>query len=178
MEQLVFEIDLSAKNAGSYCVTRKTYPWGIFDGQPVPAEISGELVSHTDCKGFASAKQTSMKISSGESCVEYTFDSETGKLSIKHINAAFNCCPEDISCTISTVNDTIFIRETEVDGLCNCLCLFDLDIELEGLLPTSYYAKFEEPYLDKDEKLEFEINLQDKPSGSYCTTREEYPWGL
>jgi hypothetical protein len=178
MEQLVFEIDLTENTTGSYCVTRKIYPWGIFYGQEEPAEILGELVNHTDCKGYSSAVQTSMDISSGESCVEYNFDSETGNLSMKHINATFNCCPENIDCTISTESDTIYIRETEIDGLCDCLCLFDLDIQLEGLLPTRYYVIFQEQYLDKDEKLEFVIDLQYHPIGSYCVSREEYPWGI
>ncbi len=178
MEKLEFKIDLATAIIGSMCVTRKLYPWGISDIHEEPPDISGELLNHSDCKTYETALQTSMDISSGNSCVEYSYNSSTGSLTMRHINAAYNCCPEEISCTISNVGDTIYIQEVETAGLCDCLCLFDLDIQLEAILPTSYFVKFIEPYLNRDEKMEFEINLQDKPSGSYCVTREEYPWGL
>jgi hypothetical protein len=178
MKEITFDIDLAESTSGTYCVTRKIYPWGVFDGQEEPAEITGEIISHTDCKSFSSEMQISKDISSNESCAEYTYDPETGIMSMKHINATFNCCPEGIHCTISTSGDTIIIREAEDNGLCDCLCLFDADIQIDGLQPKIYFIKFKEPYLNKDAKLEFTIDLQNALSGDYCVTREEYPWGM
>ncbi len=142
-----------------------------------PSISGGGLVSNTDCK-FDKAVSTVSEKPDSISCVEYSFNSETGKLSLKHINAGFNCCPGELSCDVSLSGDTIIIAESEQAPMCNCNCLFDLDIVVNDVSAASYHVKFIEPYAGEQEKLEFSIDLSDETEGSFCVTRTQYPWGL
>jgi hypothetical protein len=78
--------------------------------------ISGQLIKHTSCKdNFKSASEITPD---SLSCIDYYFDQN--KLSLKHINAGFNCCPERLWCNISLKNDTIIVQEFEKSALCDC----------------------------------------------------------
>jgi hypothetical protein len=174
-ERIVFAIDLSAGSEGSYCVTRKSYPWGLFDYNQDPvAEISGELVSHTGCKGAEDILKNDVPDTT--SCIIYTYNPVTGELSLKHVNAGFNCCPGTLYCTVSQQQDTICLQEYETESMCDCNCLFDLDIKLTDVQPAKYYLKIIEPYAADEEKLYFGLDLQNDHSGSYCVNRNHYPW--
>jgi len=98
-------------------------------------------------------------------------------LTINHINAGFNCCPFDLSCQVSVINDTIMIRETEKEQGCNCLCLFDLDIELKDVDPKKYQVRFIEPYAEGQAPLMFEMDLSAQNEDEICVIRKMYPWG-
>src|SRR4030042_6591239 len=139
--------------------------------------FSGKLISHTGCK---SSKSTMINSDTPDtlSCAEYTFNETDNQLIIKHINAGFNCCPESLYCDIELKNDSIFIHEHEIDGLCNCDCLFDLDIEITGVKAKKYQVKFVEPYTGNQKAIEFEMDLTSNHGGSVCVTRKQYPWGV
>ncbi len=137
---------------------------------PISQNMTGKLVSHSDCKSNKSVFADTV------SCVEYSFQPSSGKLLLKHINSAFNCCPGEISCLVSILNDTITIIEQESQTLCNCDCIYDLDIEVNGVTAKMYRLKFIEPYLGDQEPLDFMINLATEVTGSLCVTRTNYPW--
>ena len=64
------------------------------------------------------------------------------------------------------------------NGGCYCLCLFDVDYEIVNLPPDEYVVTVIEPYVPPgEEPLEFMVDLRTTPSGSYCVTRDFYPWG-
>jgi hypothetical protein len=135
---------------------------------------TGKIVSQSACKGksspfFADTIRTL-------SCAKYTFELEKKKVLMKHINAGFNCCPK-IACNINLRFDTIFINEIEIYGICGCLCLYDLDIEINDVEQKCYQVKFIEPYCGNQESLCFEMNLIKDKSGTYCAQRLNYPWG-
>jgi hypothetical protein len=136
----------------------------------------GKLISHSPCKNEKLA-DIATDIPDTQSCINYSFDVTAGKLYIAHINAGFNCCPESLYCTISIENDTLIIEEHEEMGLCNCDCLFDLEIEINEIGAGKYPVKIIEPYSYDQEKLDFTIDLAVDPAGSYCVTRNQYPWG-
>ena len=138
--------------------------------------ITGGLVKNSACKSKSEVSNTG--IPSDQSCITYAFEKSTGKLSVKHINAAFNCCPGDLTCTVKLSGDTIIIQESEEKAMCNCDCLFDLDIEATGVTSGKYQVKFVEPYSGNQEKIVFEIDLVNKPEGTFCATRNKYPWGI
>jgi hypothetical protein len=140
-------------------------------------DFSGKLTTHSTCKSFKTTN-TESGIPDTLSCVEFTFEGADNKLLIKHINAGFNCCPESLYCDIVLENDTIFIHEHEKDGMCDCLCLFDLNIEITGVEAKKYQVKFIEPYAIDQEKLDFEADLKNNPTASVCVTRKKYPWGV
>ena len=136
--------------------------------------VTGQLIKHTSCKdNFKSASEIT---SDSLSCIDYYFDQN--KLSLKHINAGFNCCPESLWCTISVKNDTIIVQEFEKSALCRCNCLYDLDIQVTGIAEKKYILKFVEPYCGEQEKLIFEIDLKEETEGLFCVIRKQYPWGI
>jgi len=140
-------------------------------------EICGQLVHHTNCKNFfknADAIQAADSIS----CVEYSYEASGKQLVLKHINAGFNCCPDYLYCTVHLKNDTIIIREHEASSLCDCSCLYDLDMEISGVQARKYQVRFIEPYAGNQEELVFEMDLSEGSSGSFCVTRKLYPWGV
>ena len=110
-----------------------------------------------------------------EDCVEYTYSGDT--LSITHVNSAFNCCPKEILVNASVSGDTIVIVERESEGLCDCICLYDLDIEVLNLIPSKYTVVIKEQYICKgDEPVIFPLDLTGGTSGSFCFKRSCYPW--
>jgi len=144
------------------------------DSQTCP--IDGKVISYTDCKEFKSTFQTE-DYSSSTSCVTYTYNSQNEKLSLKHINAGFNCCPGVLYCNIQVSGDSIIIREFEEAPQCNCNCLFDLNIEVTGVEMRNYIIKFDEPYCGDQQKLIFGADLSAASSGEHCVNRDTYPWG-
>lgn len=139
-------------------------------------EISGKLVQYSGCGGFKSAR--SMPASTDTlSCVDYSFDKTTGKLTLLHRKTGFNCCPESLMCKISVNKDTIILEESEKKAGCKCNCLFDMEIEVNGVEAKDYWIRFIEPYALYQPKLIFKISLSKTTTGSYCVSRKKYPWG-
>jgi hypothetical protein len=172
-EKLEFAIDLSSAASGMHCVDRMHYPWD--DGQSGSAP-EGELVGYTGCKSHADFIGGDV-VPHDESCIEYFYNGN-GVLELDHVNAIFNCCPDEISADVRIEDDTIIIEETEslASGGCDCLCLFDLEFTVTDLEPGVYQVKVIELYLrGDDEKLEFEIDLVTSPTGRYCVKRPYNP---
>ncbi len=139
--------------------------------------LRGELIDHSDCKLLKSTFDDS-ETPDSLTCVNYSYDPSNNILSLQHINAGFNCCPESLYCSIKLVNDTILIQEFEKSSLCNCCCLFDLNIEIEGVDSKMYTIKFIEPYRNDEEELIFKVNFVQQNSGSFCLVRNSYPWDI
>lgn len=140
--------------------------------------LSGKLLDYSDCKDFTKSATNAVTIADTLSCMQYQYDVEKRLLKVKHVNTGFNCCPGELYCSFSMISDTIVIKESEKSPMCNCNCLFDLDIEIAGVDARKYQLKVVEPYAVEMEKLLFEINLALEPEGSFCVTRKTYPWGV
>ena len=140
---------------------------------PDPAGPSGSLIDYLGCKEFPEGRGTP----TDSSCVYYHYDI-AGNLFLKHINAGFNCCPDSLDADIIFEDNMITIEEIEFGGLCDCNCLFDLDLEIIDLPPGVYTVYFHEPYRNpEDPVLEFELDLSVPTSGIHCVPRQHYPWG-
>lgn len=146
--------------------------------QPQTSTIKGQLVSHSSCK--SSLKSTPEVDTSPDSlsCIEYTFNNETKTLIINHTNAAFNCCPDSLYCTVTVKGDTLLIQEFEQSSLCSCNCLYDLTIEVDSLDVKAYHMVFIEPYVRDEAQLIVDMDLTQSYHGTYCITRKFYPWGM
>ncbi len=133
----------------------------------------GTYIGDTGCKD-----QMKDVTSSNQECFEFDFTlGNQGSLSIWHVNAGFNCCPGDMNIVITIHNDTITIDETQVEGLCECLCLFDVEYGIGGLEPGIYSVIFYSPVLiPGDEPLQATIDLTEDNSGTICVERTHYPW--
>ncbi len=140
-------------------------------------QIEGKLISNSVCKDLKSSNFTTVTPDS-ISLVEYTFDAVRNLLTLKHINAGFNCCPDSLYCAITVIGNTILIEEFEKAALCHCNCLYDLEIEINGVEAKKYELKFTEPYIGDQEEIIFEINLGNAITGSHEVNRKQYPWGM
>ena len=139
-------------------------------------DANGILTGFTTCKSEKNFYATD-SIENNQSCVEYSFENDI--LFLKHVNAGFNCCPGILSADFIIDNSIITISESEEAPLCNCNCLYDLEMEISGLISGIYTIKFVEPYWsDSVGSINFVINLNDSLSGSYCVARNNYPWGI
>ncbi len=148
------------------------------DANDMQLIITGQLISNSSCKNGLKSGSQIAETPDSLSCVEYSFNKENSKLTLKHVNAGFNCCPDSLYCRIELKGDTIQIQEFEKQKLCKCNCLYDLDIELNGVEMKKYQIKFIEPYVAEQKNLIFEIDLIKDTNGIYCVTRKLYPWGI
>ncbi len=144
-------------------------------------EPEGSLVGYIGCKMFSSIEPTDVYPVGGYTCAVYDYDG-SGVLTLEHINAEFNCCQDLIYAVITIKNDTIGIAESEdpVGGLCDCMCLFDLNFEITDLPPGVYFIKFDVPYNSwmsrGEEPLEFTADLRAAISDTFCVGRMGYPY--
>jgi hypothetical protein len=113
-----------------------------------------------------------------QDCLQYRWvDGDT--LILKHINAAFNCCPEGVDVTLKVSGDTLMVTEQERSALCDCNCLYDLGYRISGIGLAKWHISVKEQYVQPAERaLSFEINLEESTAGEQCITRSGYPWGL
>jgi len=128
------------------------------------------------CKGLIRAVLND-DVSNSQSCIEYSYNESLRLLSIKHLNAGFNCCPDTFSCTALIREDTIIIREFEKHMGCKCNCLYDVEMDVEGVLPGKYQLQIIEPYILNQDILCFELDLKNQKKGTWCVNRWIYPWG-
>lgn len=144
-----------------------------------PAPV-GSLVSNTGCK--ETVAQAFIPFDSAQDCLEWVYDG-TGTLQLKHVSAAFNCCPEHLLATIVVMEDTIDITEDEQldQGGCRCLCLYDVEYQITNLSPGIYTVVIDGMYIGLDwweqgAYLTCELDLTEAGSGNCCIWRHEYPW--
>ncbi len=108
-------------------------------------------------------------------CIEYWYSNRN--LRMKHVNAAFNCCPV-LDFAVYVDGSDIIIEEIEIEGYCLCLCLYDVNYEIQDLDPGAYHLLVIEAYRPEgDPVLEFDMDLVNEPAGNYCVPRSQYPWG-
>jgi len=100
----------------------------------------------------------------------YTIDSNY--LAIKHVNAIFNCCPEEINIKAKIENSKIFYNSFhKVDG-CRCYCLYDTYCKI-GPLSFSEYT-FKVNTYGIDEPIELTLDFSQATQGKYTIERDEY----
>jgi len=152
----------------------------LYKGGPPPGPApSGILLDYSGCKEFQKGTPID-SVSPDQDCVEYQYDG-TSLLLLKHINAGFNCCPDEILADITIEGNIITIEEDESleSGGCFCLCLFNVDYQISNLPPGEYTIRVFGMYLQEgDEILQFTVDLASSPSGIFCVYRDHYPWGL
>jgi hypothetical protein len=150
---------------------------GCKKSEEIQVDPTGALLQYDGCKEFQGNNNMSQALVSNTSdCLQYQYDGQN-TLTLKHINAGFNCCPGDITAEIEFNGNLITITEGEQEQGCRCLCLFDLDYKVINLSPGRYTIRITEPYIDEnDQVLECPLELFSATSGSYCLERNDYPW--
>lgn len=133
-------------------------------------------VNHSECKSFT-GKSLAQNLGPDSSGVEYSYDIQNKQLAIKHINAGFNCCPDEIYCHVERSGDTLVVKESEKEAGCDCSCLFDIDFVVEDVEQQAYYISIIEPYASTQAPIKFGIDLTQNTSGGFYVQRNSYPWG-
>lgn len=137
---------------------------------------SGILVKVSSCKQFDGLAAGAA--APDRDCVEYSY-TQSGVLILTHVNAAFNCCPGEISADAQIRGDTITIVEHESARACHCTCLYDLEYRIPEMPRQTYTIKIKEPYIDEgDDPIEFTIDLKTFFAGSFSAGRDHYPWNV
>ncbi|HSG29546.1 MAG TPA: hypothetical protein VLA34_13785, partial [Candidatus Krumholzibacterium sp.] len=141
-------------------------------------DFAYDLVFTSDCIDRLQPDGATM-VEPPRECCEYSYDGED-MLTIRHVDFALNCCPGEITATVSLDEDVISIIETEGPGSapCDCLCLYITKIEITGISPGSYNIIFDDTYTHGGPALQADIDLLSEPAGLFCEDREFYPWGL
>jgi len=138
-------------------------------------ETSSDIFVHLtygDCKEFSAEQSVAV---AHQDCVEVF--AGLNEVRIKHVNAAFNCCPGTINAYVRLENQVILVHESETEAGCDCQCLYDLNYSLQGLKPGTYSLVVVGPYTqDNDRNLECEINLPQDTTAHNCLDRHYSPW--
>jgi hypothetical protein len=151
----------------------------LFKAGPPPCTVVGAVLGYYGCKEFRK-DPASDSTPPDQDCIEYQYDGE-GSLSLRHVNAGFNCCLDDVLAEITLMGNLITIDEIEEPpgGWCDCICLYDVDYQINDLPPGEYTITVNQLYLPPGaEILEFTVDLSSSTSGSYCVQREDYPWWI
>ncbi|MCP4706114.1 MAG: hypothetical protein GY865_16060 [candidate division Zixibacteria bacterium] len=136
---------------------------------------TGSLVNSSGCISYLSTSKVSL-VPPCCTDMSYEYNSESGTLTVLHNGAGFNCCTE-ASAEITFNDDLILIDENESGDYCSCLCLFNIEYELENITPDIYTIRFIEIYAtDDDIPLEMTFDLSLNPTGSVSIERNHYPW--
>ena len=147
------------------CVEKSPEPGG---------ELRGSFIKRTECNPARNKIETGKD----QECISYYY--EKGTLYLTHINAGFNCCPGDFGVVkLSTDGSAIILDETKVTGDCHCLCLYDVDYKIENISPAKYNFKaIGNVSIGNGKPLSGSIDLLNEKSGTFCVTRESYPWNM
>ena len=140
------------------------------------ADPSINLVSSSACKKDL---KVGTDQASDQDCIRYSWLAGD-TLSIKHVNAGFNCCPAGFRVELKVAGDTLVVTEAENSSQCDCDCLFDLNYILTGVTKDTWWIRVSEPYVKQPDqkKILFKAELSKVAEGEICVTRTGYPWGL
>jgi hypothetical protein len=136
-----------------------------------PSEPNPIEITKTGCK-----TEFLLTDSIKQDCIEYQLIKNI--LHIKHVNAAFNCCPNKVYALAIISHDSVLITEKEIlTQPCKCNCLYDLDYDIPNITDSNYVIVINEPYVTvESDKIIFSLNPVLSSVGSFCKTRSIYPW--
>jgi hypothetical protein len=139
------------------------------------SDISIQFIDHSQCKEFKSQ----FAVPQEKDCLEYHYDHQLKILKFYRSNAGFNCCPGELSVEIQVSGNQISISENESAPNCHCLCLYDMNYQIENIHPGTYEISINEPYIhENDSKIRFELILPENDCHEpvFCFERHGYPW--
>lgn len=159
-QKLEFPITLTGDPASdTVAVPRDHYPWSP------PDEPVGVLFAYSECGGFDSARYAP-EPPADSNCIIYQYD-VSSTLTIRHQNATFNCCVDNLLAVITVTDNVIDIVESEnAPEPCYCVCPYDLDMKVLNLSAGEYTINITSPYLD--EPITVDVDLVNEPVGYLC----------
>lgn len=136
------------------------------DTNKMKSDFKVEGFSHTGCKN----KTRSNSKEDAEYMHLKTVAQNT--LRVQHLNATFNCCPQELIVNTTVRNDTILINEDEKMQGCNCVCKYDLRYKLVSLDYGTYHVMLKR---QKDLVIEeFDLDFNSKTDKSILIKLKDY----
>lgn len=138
----------------------------------------GLIKDLSKCNGFKDRRTRNVTINFKNDTSYVSYKYKDNILFLTHYNVKFNCCPQKISAQSNIENNKIIIKETENTSSqsCDCMCLYDLEIELYNINPNIYEISFDEAY--GNDEINFTVDLDNNISGTLSYKREYYPYGV
>jgi len=101
---------------------------------------------------------------------------DSNYLAVRHVNAIFNCCPEEIIIEAKIKNSEIFYNSFHKVNGCHCECYYDTYCKI-GPLSFDKYTFIMSTY-DIDDPIEFTIEFNQTTQGKYIIEREHVNYPL
>jgi hypothetical protein len=72
-----------------------------------------------------------------------TASAADGMITVTHMNALYNCCPDSFAYAIDQEGNLITVMETEILSTpCSCLCCYNLPLQIGPVSPGQYQTDF------------------------------------
>ena len=98
--------------------------------------------AHTGCKsaGTSVSGNSRAEVSAIETTGSFEFQVENNVLIVNHKNAFFCCEQDEIAGEVRFEGNTIFLSESGMNPIANCICPYDLTFAIEGLQDGKYHV--------------------------------------
>ena len=68
---------------------------------------------------------------------------EGDRLTVTHLDATYNCCPDDIEVSLAVDEWLLVLTETEILVTpCDCMCCYEVESTVESLAPGEYTVEY------------------------------------
>ena len=126
---------------------------------PGDNKIDTKLASFSSCKrGTATENTNSLSKFHNDTIATYRHDRENKVLHIKLISLVGDCCGDGWVVNAATQDSTIVLIPTQTgEGACNCICSYDVKVDLTNIEPRLYH------FVVRDDK--FSIDLSESTEG-------------
>lgn len=122
-------------------------------------KIDTKLASFSGCKGGKTNENSNgLSPHHNDTIASYRYDRENKMLHIKLISVIGDCCGDGWIVNAATQDDTIVLIPTQTgEGVCNCICSYDVKVDLTNIEPRLYH------FVVRDDK--FTIDLSESMEG-------------
>ena len=136
---------------------------------PGDNKINTKLASFSSCKrGTATENTNSLSKFHNDTIATYRHDRENKVLHIKLISLVGDCCGDGWVVNAATQDSTIVLIPTQTgEGVCNCICTFDVEVDLTNIEPRLYHFVVRDDKFSIDLSESMEGIILDLPRGYY-----------
>lgn len=128
--------------------------WRGMAGAPAPEPLVPSAMYATDCKHRYSAPGATRSATEDE-YLHYTY--RDGLFTVTDTNYWANCCPDsDFNVRLARDGQDVYMSVDYVDGMCDCICPYDVTGEYDQLEPGLYRLHYD-PWFDDEHVWEIDL---------------------
>jgi len=102
------------------------------EGSDNSSPLSGKLQQLSEKDSSSNSLVDSINYST---IITYSYNAISQRLIISHQNACFSCTCDSIHCYVTSSGNSIIVEEREFNGNLLVPCLYDLEVEVDGVSP-------------------------------------------